>query len=394
MKRIFYAKDGKNIFRNSFWISVFVLILGSHQGVSLNSLYQSGDTTKASQLNLKAIDLARAKSYDSAIFYFEKAATSYMEGNVWNRFFYAHAQIGYLLNTQYKYSQTFQYLDSIATNNSEHLIPQLNSYQNFYGVLAWSQFSQLNYEQALSYFEILDLGAQQNTEVKASQILFSKYHRGVIYQRIGQYDQALKYMLLTKEFGDQNSISDYLGRVYNNLGIIYRNLGEYERALEFYKKALLVEKKYKQEVNLTPIYNNLGLIYFYLKEYDAALAELDYALEVLISYTSLYYPVESSLINSKASVLIEQGEFSRAKIILKQVLAREVEKYGKNGSRSAPTLQLLGKVYTKMGDYDTANNYYDQSITITQNILGPKTDKLSEVFNLKAQNYLASHVKA
>lgn len=388
MKGIFYSKEGKSLFIHSFWIALFLFILGSHQGVSLYKQVQLSDTTEASQLNLKAMDFARSKNYDSAITNFNKAANLYMAAGVWDRFFYAHHQVGYLLNTQYKYSDTIQLLDSIDDNYSQHLNPHLNSYQQFYGVLAWSQFSLLNYEQALHYFEIIDKGARQNSSVKPNQILFSKYYQGVIYQRIGQYDQALKYMLITRDIGKENEVNSYLGMTYNNLGIIYRNLGEYERALEFYKKALIVEKQYEQEVNLTPIYNNLGSIYYYLEEYDAALSELDYALNVLTSYTTDYYSVESALINTKAYVLIERGEFDQAQLILDNVLVREIARYSNAWAGTAPTLQTLGKVYAKMGEYATSNNYYDQAIAITKNVLGPKTDKLSEILNLKGQNYL------
>ena len=388
MKRIFYWMGKESHSKYPIWITLLILFLGSYKGVSLNMQDLAIDTTAAGQFNLKAVDFARAKDYDSAIIYFEKAAANYLAANVWDRFFYAHYQIGYMFNGQRKYSQTFQHLDSIESNNATHLTPQLNSYQNFYGVLAWSQFSQFNYEKALNYFEILDNGASQNTEVKASQILFSKYHQGVIYQRIGQYDRALKLMLLTKNFGNKTGESFYLGRTYNNLGIIYRNLGEYERALEFYQKALKVEQKTKKEVTLTPLYNNLGMIYFYLGDYEAALTELNYALGVLRSVTSDYYSVESALINTKAKVLIGQGEYAQAKIILEQVLAREIEKYNKIGPHSGSTIQTLGRLHSRMGDYALANGYFDQMIGITINTIGSKNDRLVEDYNFKAENLL------
>ena len=388
MKRIFYVKGGSAIFWNSFWINLLIFFIGSYQGMSLNYHQQPGDTTVASQFNIKAIELARSRNYDSAISYFKKAAAKYMEVDVWNRFFYAHHQVGYLLNTQYKYPETFHYLDSIEDNYSQQLNPLQNSYQRFYGVLAWSQFSMLNYEKALYYFKLIDKGASQNPNVKPAQILFSKYYQGIIFQRIGQYDQALKYMLITKDIGDKHGVYSYLGMTYNNLGIIYRNLGEYERALEFYKKALTIEKQRKQEIGLTPLYNNLGMIYYYLKDYDAALKELNYAIGVLTDYTSDYYSVESALINTKALVLINQDEYTEANNILQKILAREVAKYGEAGPRSGPTLDALGELYSKMGDYPSSNNYYDESVAITKKVLGPKNDKIAEVLNHKGKNYL------
>jgi CHAT domain-containing protein len=379
-------------------IGVFVVVLVAAlfsnslpSRAQMNKTRQIGDTIKANRFNLKAIDLARLKKYDSAITYFGKAAEGYQGAGAWDRFFYANHQIGYILNTRHRYAETYRHLDSIENNFTQYLSPLLRSYQQFYGVLAWSQLSLLNYERALYYFEIIDKGARLNPEVKPGQILFSKYYQGVIYQRIGQYDQALKYMLMTGDIGRKYEDNTYQGLIYNNLGIIYRNLGEYERALEFYRQSINIEKQNKAEVSITPLYNNLGLIYYYLKDYEAALRELDYALEVLTNYTNAYYPVESALINSKALVLLELGDFTRARILLDQVLAREIANYGEAWAGSSPTLHTLGNLYTKTGDYATANDYYDQSIDITRAMLGSKTDKLAEMLNLKGQNYLQTN---
>ncbi len=61
MKGIFYSKEGKSLFIYSFWIALLLLILDSHQGVSLYKQVQLSDITEASQLNLKAVDFARLK---------------------------------------------------------------------------------------------------------------------------------------------------------------------------------------------------------------------------------------------------------------------------------------------------------------------------------------------
>ena len=382
---MFFRRSSHTIvFMSCCYKALLIVLVGSYTGVAQIPAPPAGDTTLASQMNQQALDLAKAKKYDSAIYFFRQAATHYQAAGAWDRFFYAHQQAGYHLNSNYHYAETSHYLDSIARQYSIYLTPRLNSYQGFFGVLAWSYFKLLDYDRALYHFKLME----RAVVTKPIQSIYANYYKGVIYQRIGQYDLALKYMLITQELGHQHRINSFLGRTYNNLGIIYRNLGEYERALEFYQQALAVEKQYTPEVNLTPIYNNLGMIYFYLQRYAAALAELEYAISVLTNYTADYYPVESSLINTKAQVLIAQGEFGTAKKILDRMLAREIAVHGESWIGSGPTLKVLGDLYAKMADYTTSNTYYDQSIAVTRKVLGNKTDKLSEVFNLQAKNYL------
>jgi CHAT domain-containing protein len=365
-----------------------VMVVGIHSASSKNDFVVLGDTVQAAQFVKNGLAFASARKYDSAKYYLKKAAVEYEEAEDWDQFFFTQHTIGYLLNTEYKYPETYHYMDSIEKNYVQKMNPQLNSYQRFYGVLAWSQFNLLNFDKALFYLGLCDTGAEQNPNVKPVEIMFSKYYQGVIYQRLGQYDKALELMLLVKSLGFENSDDSYQGQTYNNLGIIYRNLGEYNRTLEFYQKAIIFLKSRNREITLTPMYNNLAIVHYHLKDYNASLRELDHALEVLREYTNLYIPIESALIETKALVLIELGDFKQTKLILEKLLARESEKYGEIGAKSAFTLTRLGQLYAKLGDYARSNSYFDQSIAITQSAIGSKTDKLSEIFILKGQNYL------
>jgi len=349
------------------------------------------DSLKAAQFTSKGNALIRDKNYDSALFNYKKAAGIHQQFNDWDAFFYDQFQIGYYLNVQKKYQSNIDYLDSIETTYGPYLSSQHKSFQRFYGVKSWAHFKLIELDKALFYFDILIDGGQENDSVAVIDKLYANYHKGIVYQRIGQYDVALKQMNIAKGFCDYKGECSYLGNTYNNLGIIYRNLGEYDRSAEFYKKALAVLQKTTPNVNLTPIYNNLGKVYLYLEKYDLALTELDYALKVLTDYTRDYYQVESALTNTKANVLIELGRFKEAQVILERVLNREIRKYGEKGPNSSETLFELGRLYAGIGDFDKSNNFLHESIDITNSFLGEKNDKSAAVNNRIGKNMLASN---
>lgn len=376
---------------SNFGLSFLFLVILSyfHQpALAQENPTAARDTLLASQLNNKAIEFAKLKQYDSAIYNFKKAASLFYEASALQQFFSCQSKVGYNLNIQRKYNNALQYLDSIEVNFSNKLDLQFESYQRFYGVLAWSHYKLYQYEKALYYFEMLVVAAEQNSTINTQDRIYAHYYKGVIFQRIGQYDLALKQMTISKEVCLEDSTCDYLGATYNNLGIIYRNLGEYERAADYYKKALDILTKSSKEVSLTPIYNNIGQVYLFLGNYEDALQELNYALEVLTNYTSDYYQVESALVNTKANVLIKQGDFEEAKILLETVYERELKKFGQVGPNSSVTLISLGKIHAKLGNLNISNDYFDQSIRTTQAILGLKNDKSSESFYLKGLNQI------
>ena len=225
------------------------------------------DTLKAHQDYLQAQESVNLKNYNKAIYYLRKAALGFEYNQIWDRFYNAHNQISYLFAHQYKYLESHQHLDSIKVKYAEHLTYASEAYIAFYKNMAWAHFQLYNYEEALGYFKILDSGIAETKNSNALDVLFLNYYRGVIYQRIGQYDLALKYMLISKEICVENSNEVYLGFTYNNLGIIYRNLNEYGRALEYYKLAL-ANNNALSDVRLTPIYNNIGKLYYLLGDYE------------------------------------------------------------------------------------------------------------------------------
>lgn len=124
-------------------IFTFVVCQLNQSSYAQESNPSIGDTLLANQLLTKATDQVSHKKYDSANYYYQKAANLFREANISERYFDCIANAGYQLNVQRKYEETISFLDSIEQNFSENLNPDSASYQRFYGVLSWSHFKLL-----------------------------------------------------------------------------------------------------------------------------------------------------------------------------------------------------------------------------------------------------------
>ncbi|TDI68748.1 MAG: tetratricopeptide repeat protein, partial [Bacteroidetes bacterium] len=353
-------------------------------------LQDSGkDTLQAYSFYQEAGRLAKIRQLDSSRYYMNMAANEYEAAGEWDRYFDVVYQVSYLYSQEYNYEVSLSYLDSIWNKFSTYFNPEYKSAIDYYGSYALVNMNLFNYIESLNYFKNLEDILVQNPHATPENHLFTYYYHGVIYYRLGQYDEALKLMLRCLDFGVKNKNTSYEGSVYNLLGIIYRRLGEYDRALNFYEKTLALDSPHKTEVQLTPVYNNLGRVHNYLGNYQTALNYFNLGLSALEDYSTDYYTVESRLVNNKAILLIEQGSYTEATIILTHVLEREKSKFGGLGKNSIETLQQLGMLKFKSKNYSDAEHYYHQTLSMMEESLGANNSLLSDIYVRLGQNYLA-----
>ena len=202
----------KFLVQPNVWARIVLLTILSHcfsYTFSQKSALSIGDTLLASQLYSKGLDFVNQRAYDSAVYTFQKSSVFYKNANAWDRFFHCQYQVGNNLNMQWKFKEATQYLDSIEVNYIDKIDSSSKSYLNFNIVIAWSYFQLHDYDKALHFFEIIS----SNTNASVSNKIYANYCKGIISQRIGQYDVALKLMLATKELCSTDSTCNYMGNV-------------------------------------------------------------------------------------------------------------------------------------------------------------------------------------
>lgn len=183
-----------------------------------------------------------------------------------------------------------------------------------------------------------------------------------------------------------DSIGDKKGQanILSNEGTVYFNQSDDAKALELYLKALHVAEQTTDSTRIATILLNIGAIYAHKKAtYDKAEG---YYLRAQSIAKSLEDRNIIATINSNLGELkLIKDEYESAINFLKASL----KEY--DGSENTPyALNLLGKVYQKKGDYQTAINYHQQAfefskkidapIDIAQSLLG-----LGDAYSLKGE---------
>ena len=141
-----------------------------------------------------------------------------------------------------------------------------------------------DYEEALkNLLECYRISVDLNLDLESLRILNSI---GIVYDRLGKFDQALVYYfnsldLYNKNLKQNSSIFSGLSiqALYNNIGNIYQTKGDLQSAEEYYKKGLKLSIEKKDDINVGIIAGNLGKISMEQKNYSTALEFLNQSMD-------------------------------------------------------------------------------------------------------------------
>ncbi len=130
--------------------------------------------------------------------------------------------------------------------------------------LAQIFYNEHKLEDALLYIEqALEIYKQEKGE-QAQEVIDMYNNLAIIYEAVGDYDQAITMMMenikRVKESGDYDEL--YLATSYNNLAGIFWSRQQPQNALEYLAKAKEIKEKVLKDDDpqLAEIYNNMSLI--------------------------------------------------------------------------------------------------------------------------------------
>ena len=93
---------------------------------------------------------------------------------------------------------------------------------------------------------------------------------GLLYQRTGQLDNAIRAYGEVKELAQTNDDRGALAVAIGNLGNVYKTRGDLDRAEEMYKKALAINEALGRKEGMAINYGNLGIVYKIRGDLDRA----------------------------------------------------------------------------------------------------------------------------
>lgn len=175
----------------------------------------------------------------------------------------------------------------------------------------------------------------------------------------GNYLKVLPWYEQAIDFFEKLPDSKYnLIKIYNNLGIVYRRINRHDEAILIYKRAMDLLDRQQDEKQLISIYINLGNALTSEEQYDSAAIYygnvLDYANRAQDKLNYCYAN------NGLGMVAEANDEPERALYYFRKSLAENVEDI----YVAFTTFRFMGSVFSELGQYDSANYYFERALPI------------------------------
>ena len=214
--------------------------------------------------------------------------------------------------------------------------------------------------------ESIRLGNQANDLAEKSGfkkgVAYALKNIGLAYYTKGKYSETLGYwqqsLKIFEVIGDQMGVSNLL----NNIGAIYFNLGNDDRAIEYYLKSLRVSEQLGDKLRIASAMTNIGTVYSNKPAtHDLALKYCLGALKISEGLVDL--EAIGTISVNIGDIYFSMGDNKNALFYLEKSL----EAYRKSSGDVAYTLNTMGKVYTKQGDFDLALQYQNDAYKYARN---------------------------
>ncbi len=208
---------------------------------------------------------------------------------------------------------------------------------------------------------------------------------GNVYRAMGDYQNALKYLLYAMEIrkktlGEEHP--DYATSL-NNVGSAYYNMGDYQNALKYHLQALEIRRKTigEEHPDYTTSLNNIGIVYDEFGDYQNALKYYMQALEIRKKVLGEEHPKYANLLMNIAVTYSNMGDYQNALKYDMQALEINKKVLGEEHPDYASTLNNIGSVYSNMGDNQNALKYDLQALNIWEKVLGKEHPDYAAALN-------------
>jgi signal transduction histidine kinase len=199
---------------------------------------------------------------------------------------------------------------------------------------------------------------------------------GLIYQKLGDYTNALKYFDKSLNISLRTGNKSMVAAVYSNIGMVLKDLKEVDKALEYYYKGLAIAKEINHRDFYARMITNIGNIYADKKVYDTALAYYNESTDIFKEINNL-----SSLTNSYiniALVYFNQGKYKQSI----DYYDKAIEISEKSGflEKLAASYSGLADIYELKNDFKKALFYSKKFHSIQDSVLN--IEKLKQIDEL------------
>lgn len=208
-----------------------------------------------------------------------------------------------------------------------------------------------------------------------------------------------RVVTLMKEAGLENTIP--YATTLLNVATSYRAAGKFDKSLGIYEKVYEIyrEKLPENDFGFASLNNNMSLLYQEMGEYEKACACLECTLEIIAQYQDA--EIEMAITHSNIALsLLKLDKYEEALEHIESSLGLFERASGNQDHHYPAALAAMGEVQFKMKNYDTAIEFYQESLEKTKANIGENMsyaitcDNLSVVYSEIGNIQKAEELKA
>jgi tetratricopeptide (TPR) repeat protein len=162
------------------------------------------------------------------------------------------------------------------------------------------------------------------------------------------------------------------GLSYSNFCLVATRLEEYTQAIKLCEKALIFRRQTNDAIGEANTLNNLGDAYLAVKDYQNTIGTYGAAMQ--LAKISFDRPNQLRAIDGLITAHSAVKRYERSLELLAERLA--IDNFLKNPREELKYLRISAEIYEKMGNYAKARNFYQQAVSLSQNLDDIKQEAL------------------
>jgi tetratricopeptide (TPR) repeat protein len=215
------------------------------------------------------------------------------------------------------------------------------------------------------------------------------YELSYVYYKLGNYDESLKYLLMTHDYPIETPWQEQL--ILNNTGLAYKQLGKPDSAFYYYNKTLALSRKNNDTVWMGIASGNLGELYLERRDYENARVHFqrnyDFSLkgkkkEFATAINALTALAEIDLVKGNADSALDKTKQAEGMFSL---LRKDADHYFRYGY----LYEVMSKVYAAKKNMAQAYIYLKRSYEVKDSVARRNKDldhtKIKEQLNIEKQ---------
>ncbi len=261
----------------------------------------------------------------------------------------------------------------------------------FYTNLGEAYFGYEDYVRARSVYEKAYALRAKKLAPPHSLLAQSLHHIANAEFYLGNYEQARKHYLDTLKmyqtmFGPSDPESAETARTMDHLGSTYVKVGQFDEAVQMYNQARAIRVTLFGAGSLEVAMSDNSIAWFHVQRGEYEVAEPIYR-RALTTLQGLEEDESKPLWVARAkhslgNTLISLGQYKEARELLTGALGLKTELLASNKPSVASTLQSLAEVCVALEDYESAEAYASEVISIRQQTADPRLEQSSELLQM------------